>query len=144
MSKTQKSIPAAVLKSIDDIAPTFDMPVTIQVRGQEHVINVQCKALPKLEWAEIRDKANEEARARSEQRIEAASEEGGEKIKIANVVRDGMSADSALVMEFAIGWDFSDPLSVESLIKLENKCGGAIGAIIGKYEVAIYQGRLGN
>ena len=144
MSKDKKSIPAAVLKSIDDVAPTFDMPVTIQVRGQEHVINLQCKALSKLEWAEIRDKSNEEARARSEKRIEEASEEGGEKIKIVNIVRDGMTADSALVMEFAIGWDFADPLSIESLTKLENKCGGAISSIIGKYEVAIYQGRLGN
>lgn len=147
MSKSdkQKTVAVAVLKSIGDISPTFEMPVGVRVRtGAELTINLQCQALGKLEWAEIRDKANDEARARSEKRIEAASEEDAKSVRIVDVVRETMAAEAALVLEFATGWDLSDEFSAESLKRLENKCGGAIGAMISKYELAVYQGRVGN
>lgn len=144
MSKEKKSIPASTLKSIGDLNPDFDMSVDLPMRSGDPVaVTIKCKAFGKLEWAAIRDKTNDEARARSEKRIEAATEDS-EKIKIVNVVKDTMEAEAALVMEFASEWDFAEPITQESLMLLENKCGGAIGAIIGKYEVAIYQGRLGN
>lgn len=147
MSKTdkQKSIPATALKSIGDLNPAFEMNVGVQARaGAEVMIKLQCQAHGKLEWAAIRDKANDEARERSEKRVEAASEDDAKSIRIVDVVRETMAAESALVMEFATGWDLSDELSAESLQRLENKCGGSISAMISKYEIAIYQGRLGN
>ena len=142
----QKSIPASSIKSIDDLnTATFDMPVDVNLKsGKPIQITLQCKALGKTEWAEIRDKANDEARERSEKRIEAATDENAKSIRIADVVRDTMAAEAALVTEFATGWDFTDELTVESLKRLENKCGGSISAMIGKFEVAIYQGRVGN
>lgn len=145
MSKEKKSIPASTLKSIDDLNPAFDMPVDVKLKsGQAIQITLKCQALEKLQWAEIRDKANDEARARSEARIEAASEDDAKPIRITEVVRDTMAAEASLVVQFATGWDLADEFNEDSLKRLENKCGGAMGAMISKYEVAIYQGRLGN
>jgi len=148
MSKTdkQKSIPAVTLKSLGSIAPTFDMPVEVPVRGSEPAtINLTCKALGKLAWARIRDAANASADERSEARIEAASKEGERaRIKVAEIVEEGLQADSATVLEFATGWDLEDPLNAENLQRLEDQCGGALRAIVEAYEMAIYQSRLGN
>lgn len=145
MSNKVKSIPASVIRSIDDFDPSFSMPVTILRRGsKEIVVTLECSALSKTEWAEIRDKANDEAQARSKERIEASTSEDGVKVKITKVVLDTMEAEAELVMTFATGWDFDEELNSANLMKLENKCGGSLGAMINKYEIAIYQGRLGN
>src|SRR5690606_35898985 len=139
-------IPAVVLKSLGAIAPTFDMPVDIPNRGGDPIaITVTCKALGKLAWARIRDAANASADERSEARIEAASKEGERaRIRVAEIVEEGLQADSALVLEFATGWDLEDELTAENLARLEDQCGGALRAIVEAYELAVYQSRLGN
>lgn len=140
MSK-EKSIPAAKLKLLD-AAPDFDLPVTINVRGTEDKVTITCKTFGKLEWAAVRDENADEAKARSDERSKAI--EGGARLRMTEIVREGMAADSAIVMKFAVDWDFSEPLNAESLAKLENMAGGSLAAIVGAYEAAIYQGRLGN
>lgn len=149
--KVKKSIPAFVLKSIDDIAPEFDLPAQVPLRkGGTTTITLQCLALGKVEWAEVRDRENDAAEERREQRVQTAvqatmdDQAARPKVRIADVARDEMEHQATLVMEFATGWDLSDPLTKESLLRLENKSGGTLAAIINAYELAIYQGRLGN
>ncbi len=150
--KVKKSIPAFVLKSIDDIAPEFDLPAKVPLRtGGTATITLQCLALGKVEWAEVRDRENAAAEERREQRIQAVVQhtldsDAADKprLKAADAARDDMDHQATLVMEFATSWDLSDALSKESLLRLENKSGGTLAAIINAYELAIYQGRLGN
>ncbi len=139
MSK-DKTIPAASLSMLES-APDFDLPVTIDVRGKQHKITFHCKTHSKLEWAEIRDTGIDETLARGKERAEKTD---GERKRLVEVVREGMSADAALVLQFATGWDLSDTLNADALTKLENMSGGALGSIVSAYEMAIYQGRLGN
>lgn len=140
MSK-DKTIPAAKLKLFDS-APDFELPVKISVRGAEDKIILTCKTFSKTEWASIRDENADEAQARSEARSKSIDE--GTRPRLADIVRESMASDAAIVLRFATGWDLSEPLTADNLAKLENMAGGALSAIVGAYETAIYQGRLGN
>lgn len=148
MSKPQKSIPAVILKSIDDIPPEFSMPVPIPLRvGGTATITLQCRALTKTEWAAIRDRYTADLQARAEARINPKPSDTGAPaptISMASAVRDGLENNAALVLEFATGWDLADPLDAQSVKRLEDKSGGALQAIVSHYEAAIYQSRLGN
>ena len=140
MSK-EKTIPAAKLKLLES-APDFDLPVTIKVRGAEDKITLTCKTFSKVEWASVRDESADEAQARSDARVKAIDE--GTRLRLADIVRESMASDAAIVLRFAIGWDLSEPLTAENLAKLENMAGGSLAAIVAAYETAIYHGRLGN
>lgn len=144
MSDKKTSIPAISLKSLAGIAPTFDMPVKINVRGSDPVtITIKCNALKKTEWAQLRDNVNDALRSRTEARVKAADDDLI-RLRVADVVHEGMQTDADLVMEFATGWDLSDDLTAANLRLLEDTCGGAMRSIIEAYEAAIYQNRLGN
>lgn len=148
MTKALKSIPAVILKSIDDIAPEFSMPVPIPLRvGGTATITLQCRALAKTEWAAIRDRYNADLQARAEARINREPSESGvpaPSFSMASAVNDGLENNAALVLEFATGWDLADPLNEQSVKRLEDKSGGALQAFVAHYETAIYQSRLGN
>lgn len=136
----EKTIPAASLSMLES-APDFDLPVTIDVRGKQHKITFHCKTYSKLEWAGIRDAGIDETLARGKERAQKAE---GERPRLVEVVRESMTSDAALVLRFATSWDLSDTLNADALTKLENMSGGALSSIVGAYEMAIYQGRLGN
>ena len=144
MSEKKTSIPAISLKSLAGIAPTFDMPVKINVRGSDPItINMQCNALKKTEWAKLRDEVNDAMRERTDARIKAAEEDKG-RLHISDVLQEGMQSDADVIMKFATGWDLADDLTAANLQALEDICGGATRAIVEAYEAAIYQNRLGN
>lgn len=145
----KKSIPAVVLKSIEDIPVEFELPVDIPLRkGGTATVTLQCIAHEKTAWAAIRDRTNAAMAQRQEDRIQATVartlDDGPAVPKIEDVVREELAANAAVVMEFATSWDFSNPLTVDSLSNLENRSGGALAAIVNAYEIAIYQSRLGN
>lgn len=146
MTEKQKSIPAVVLDILADDDEAFSMPVEIPRRDKDPVtINFQCRAIGKKAWAKLRDEANEAARARSDVRIEEIKKQGaGAVIHVAEIVQDGMVEDAKIVLKFATGWDLKHDLNTTTLEKLEDKFGGSMRAIVDAYEVAIYQGRLGN
>lgn len=135
-----KTIPAASLSFLD-VAPEFDLPVTLDIRGKQHKITFRCKSHTKIEWAEVRDAGVDDAIERQKARKEKASEE---RARLVDVVRENIASDADLVLQFAIGWDLSDPLNRETLTKMDNICGGALAATVAAYEAAIFQGRLGN
>lgn len=149
-ASAKKAIPAVVLKSIEDIPVEFDMPVKIPLRnGTTTTVTLQCLAHEKTQWGAIRDRANAAMAERQEERIQATvartlDSDAKAVPKIEDVVREEIAAHAALVLEFATGWDFSNPLTAESLANLENRSGGALIAFINAYELAIYQSRLGN
>jgi hypothetical protein len=153
MSKAAaKSIPAFVLKSLADLPPSFDMPVQIPILGKSGVtITLTCNALGKLEWAAVRDADNAEAERRREERIQAVVHQTLDApastpviARAVDAVADELNRRVSMVLQFATGWDLSDPLNAETLLVLENKGGGSLAACINAYETAIYQGRLGN
>ena len=59
-------------------------------------------------------------------------------------IRQGIQRDVSLVLKFATGWDLEDDFSEDNLSVLEDEFGGAVAAIINAYDLAIFQGRLGN
>ena len=143
MSKV-KSIPAVSLKNLIGMAPTFEMPVQINVRGADPVtIHMSCKAMGKLAWAKLRDASNDVMRDSAGARIKAAKEEEA-RLHVADVVSEAMQSDVRLILEFATKWDLEDELTADNLQRLEESFGGAMRAMIEAYETAVYQSKLGN
>lgn len=153
-----KSIPVTALKRLGSQPPVFDLPVTIStLAGVPAKFTLKCKALRKTEWARERDSrqrevlesladdgaAEADAPAVPQDRIAAA---------LANMAANGIEAsvqtglerDADSILVFATGWDLEDAFDRESLMALENEFGGALGACLRAYDVAIYQGVLGN
>lgn len=59
-------------------------------------------------------------------------------------VRKGIKSDADTVLQFAHGWDLEDPFTPDTLQQLEDEFGGALRASLNAYDIAIFQGRLGN
>lgn len=59
-------------------------------------------------------------------------------------VRKGIKSDAETVLQFAHGWDLEDPFTPDTLQQLEDEFGGALRASLNAYDIAIFQGRLGN
>lgn len=153
-----KSIPAARLKSLGTQAPQFELPITVsKLDGTVAQLLLQCKAMRKTEWSKLRDQRHreameavlkpEEAEAIQFRRIEdeepqtltAMLQQGYE-----SIVLSGLRRDAETVLLFATGWDLEDAFTAESLMALEDEFGGSLIAILNAYDLAIYQGRLGN
>lgn len=153
MTKEVKSIPAKTLKLLGNKPAEFYMPVVLGVLGSDPVkFEMRVKALRKSEWATLRDD-------RQKQILQAAKpedvkEDDGSPIDaaIAMIDRRGFAAkvqeaaerDAKLIMQFAISWPGDEPLNEETLIALEDECGGALETIINVYDQALFFGRLGN
>lgn len=170
---TTKTVPVTKLKRLGSQAPTFTLPVDIaKLNGRNHRVVFQCKALRKSEWAKLRDdhqRATMEAVLGGEP---AATEVPGDapddgvdgeaqvqqesQSPLADAldnilkrgheanVREGLERDAAVVMAFATGWDLEDDFNADNLQAMEDEFGGSLGAVLMAYNVAIYQGRLGN
>lgn len=66
------------------------------------------------------------------------------KIGYETTVRKGIKSDADTVLQFAHGWDLEDPFTPSTLQQLEDEFGGALRASLNAYDIAIFQGRLGN
>ncbi|RYF07346.1 MAG: hypothetical protein EOO31_06800 [Comamonadaceae bacterium] len=154
-----KTVPVTVLKTLGGQAPSFDLPVSIKkLDGTKVELKIKAKALRKTEWAKCRDERQRavfEGLQAANKTIQAAAE--GEtptylETAIANLethgaeasVREGIALDAQMVLKFADGWSLDEPLTAEGLELLEDSFGGSLNEIIGSYDRAIYQGRLGN
>lgn len=59
-------------------------------------------------------------------------------------IRRGLESDAAMILQFATGWELEDPFTKANLQALEDEFGGALRTILDDYDMAIFQGRLGN
>jgi hypothetical protein len=173
MSEKQKSVPVARLVKLGTQAPTFDLPVSVfKLDGSRAELVLHCKAMRKTEWAAVRDRRQGQALQSALQSAlsKAADPEGQPEpdaaepltaeaeaeravaVAMAELaiqghqpkVREGLSMDAETVCEFATGWDLEDPFTAGGLMALEDEFGGSLSRILGAYDLAIYQGRLGN
>ncbi|KQR62659.1 phage tail assembly chaperone [Acidovorax sp. Leaf160] len=157
----EKTVPVTVLTTLGDQVPTFEMPITLKkLDGSDVQFKVTCKALRKTEWAGHRDarqRALFEGMQAANKKAEELTAAGGDapsyiETAIANIetygaeagIREGITLDAALILQFAEGWSLTEPLTAKTLELMEDKFGGSLGNIIGAYDKAIYQGRLGN
>lgn len=60
------------------------------------------------------------------------------------LVQLGIEADVGLALKAAIGWDLSDEFNDVNLQRMEDEFGGSIIQFVDAYDLAIFQGRLGN
>lgn len=137
MTKPQKSVPVASIKSLAGTTPEFDVPVTIQRReGKPAKINIRAKALRKSEWASLRD-----------ERLKAEREEkpkGGVEFSFADLMASGSKGAAELICKASTGWDLEDDFTVDNLIELEDLMPNSVGSILNAIDQALFQGRLGN
>lgn len=153
---TPKTKPAVQLV-LGSQAITFPLTVTVtKLDGTEAAFTLTCKAMRKTAWSKARDDyhaamiraATERAAAIPHTPAADAPEPDAAAHVAANgvhsMVTRGLQADADLVLQFATDWDLSDPLTPASLQALEDEFGGTLAHIINRFEVAIYQGRLGN
>lgn len=153
-----KSIPVARLKSLGTQAPQFDLPITVsKLDGTVAQLLLRCKAMRKTEWSKLRDERHREAleatlRPADDQAISVHRIEDEEPQRLdillargyETIVRSGLQRDAETVLLFASGWDLEDAFTADALMALEDEFGGSLVAILNAYDLAIYQGRLGN
>lgn len=161
-SSPAKSKPAVQLV-LGSQAINFPLVVSIKkLDGTEATLTLTCKALRKTAWAQAKDAhqaaflkratdpvaepVHESSAAPEAQAAPQADALVGllSQTGVAALVRRGLESDATLVAQFATGWDLADPFTLENLQALEDEFGGAISAIVQRYDQAIYQGRLGN
>lgn len=137
MSKTQKTVPVASIKSLASATPEFEVPVTINRReGGEAKITIRAKALRKSEWASLRDE-----RLKAEQ---AEKPKSSAEFSFADLMASGSKGAAELICKAAVGWDLEDEFSVENLMELEDLVPNSVGPILNAIDQALFQGRLGN
>lgn len=56
----------------------------------------------------------------------------------------GLDNDAELTLKAVTGWDLEDDFTDVNLKRLEDEFGGALSQVIQAYDLAIFQGRLGN
>lgn len=141
-SEKQKSVPVASLKSLAGMAPEFSLPVKIKrLDGEEITINFTAKALRKKEWAAMRDALIAPVAVEIDAGEEAAPLA---KFTFSSAIDGDMQKGADLVAQFATGWDLEDVMNAAALVELEDQIGGALSAVLGAYDAAIFHGRLGN
>jgi hypothetical protein len=141
-AEKQKTVPVASLKSMPDTPPEFAMPVSIrQLGGDPLTITFTAKALRKTQWAAMRDETLGLTKAEPDEGAEPAP---AEKFSYLNAVGGDMRKMADLVLKLASGWDLEDEFSAANLIDMEDRFGGALGAVAQAYDAAIFHGRLGN
>ena len=153
-----KTVPVTILQLRSSKAATFNLPVVItKLDGTKGNISVPCKALRKTEWASLRDDRQREALQaalqpaavddvaisdpadRAAAVVDAVATRGHEA-----TVRSGAKRDAETIMSFVSEEGAEQGYSTQSLVDLEDDFGGSLGAILQAYDLAIYQGRLGN
>ncbi|KQP39678.1 phage tail assembly chaperone [Pseudorhodoferax sp. Leaf274] len=153
-----KSIPAARLKSLGTQAPQFDLPITVtKLDGTVAELLLRCNAMRKTEWSKLRDDRHREAveatlKPAEAEVVQVQRIEDAEPTLITGllargyetIVREGLRRDADTVLLFATGWDLDDAFTADALMALEDEFAGSLIAILNAYDLAIYQGRLGN
>lgn len=138
MTKPQKSVPVASIKSLAGATPEFDVPVTIQRReGDPAKIVIRLKALRKSEWATMRDD-----RLKAERETEKTK--SGEEFSFADLMASGSKGAAELVCRAGVSWDLEDDFTADNLMELEDLIPNSIGTILNAIDQALFQGRLGN
>lgn len=142
-SAKQKSVPVTSLKSLGNASPEFRLPVSIpSLDGSEITITLTVKALRKTEWAALRDELA--APAPVDEAGSDSEAESAPKFSFRSFVDGDMKKAAELLLRFAIGWDLEDDFNAESLVEMEDRFGGSLGAVVNAYHEAIFRGRLGN
>lgn len=119
-------------------SPTFPMSVTVKnLDGDEFDINLTAKAQRKSEWAAIRD-----AQRKTSEDVDKPAEKAD--FSFEDMVKDGMRQAAEIVAGAITGWNLEDDFNVDSLIVLEDQCGGSLAKILSKYDAALFTGQLGN
>jgi len=134
----QKSVPVTSLKMMAGKLPTFPLSVTVKnLDGDEFDINLTAKAQRKSEWAAIRD-----AQRKNSEDADKPAEKAD--FSFEDMVKDGMRQAAEIVAGAITGWNLEDDFNVDSLIVLEDQCGGSLAKILSKYDAALFTGQLGN
>lgn len=134
----QKSVPVTSLKMMAGKSPTFPLSVTVKnLDGDEFDINLTAKAQRKSEWAAIRD-----AQRKTSEDVDKPAEKAD--FSFEDMVKDGMRQAAEIVAGAITGWNLEDDFNVDSLIVLEDQCGGSLAKILSKYDAALFTGQLGN
>lgn len=174
MADQTKSIPVTVLKRLGTQAPEFPLTATVyKLDGTPVQITLQCKALRKTVWAGLKDEhqraaleaitdlvkpaaevqpakttARQRKSAKTAQPTSAAAADAItdtlRKHGAEATIRRGLESDAAMILQFATGWELEDPFTKANLQALEDEFGGSLRAILDDYDLAIFQGRLGN
>jgi hypothetical protein len=134
----QKSIPAASIKSLSGIAPEFDMPVNVpRLDGTSVELQMRAKGMRKSEWLALRDAHLQDLRDNDKPLKDA-------EFSFSQMVGDRMKEAAALVTKGVSGWQLEDAFTADNLLALEDVLPGAIQAILGTYDAAMFHGRLGH
>lgn len=67
-----------------------------------------------------------------------------EENSIVGAVNEALKIDTALVLNFAIGWELEDEFNADALCTLEDEFAGALEAAMNAYDRAIFRGHVGN
>lgn len=134
----QKTVPVTSLKLMAGKLPTFPLTVTVKnLDGEEFPIVFTAKAQKKSEWAAIRD-----AHRKTVDGEDAPAEKA--EFSFEDLVKDGMRHAAETVAGAVSGWNLEDEFTVDSLIVLEDQCGGSLAKVLNKYDAALFTGQLGN
>lgn len=134
----QKTVPVTSLKMMAGKSPTFPPTVTVKnLDGDEFDVVFTAKAQKKSEWAAIRD-----AHRKTADGVEQPAEKA--EFSFEDLVKDGMRQAAEIVAGAVTGWNLEDEFSVDSLIVLEDQCGGSLAKVLSKYDAALFTGQLGN
>ena len=134
----QKTVPVTSLKLMAGKLPTFPLTVTVKnLDGDEFPIVFTAKAQKKSEWAAIRD-----AHCKTVDGEDAPAEKA--EFSFEDLVKDGMRHAAEMVAGAVSGWNLEDEFTVDSLIVLEDQCGGSLAKVLNKYDAALFTGQLGN
>ncbi|MEJ5030026.1 phage tail assembly chaperone [Comamonas sp. MYb69] len=134
----QKTVPVTSLKLMAGKLPTFPLTVTVKnLDGDEFPIVFTAKAQKKSEWAAIRD-----AHRKTVDGEDSPAEKA--EFSFEDLVKDGMRHAAETVAGAVSGWNLEDEFTVDSLIVLEDQCGGSLAKVLNKYDAALFTGQLGN
>jgi hypothetical protein len=120
----------------------------INIHGAESTIEVEFVYRTKTQFAALADEGLRDAKAKL-----SASKDGEEdQFTIEKISSNFYSEANSrttkegaeYVMKIAKAWDISEPLSVDSLMKLEDQCAGALQSIATIYAKAINEVRTKN
>ena len=134
-----KTVPVTSIKSMAGTVPEFPLSVKIKhLNGTESAVEFMAKAMRKTEWAALRDAHM------NPEKVTPEEGDGPTRFSFVAAVGEDMRKGADLIAKCASGWDLADPFTPDSLIELEDTFGGTLAALLGAYDTAIFQGRLGN
>ncbi|BEP93229.1 hypothetical protein GmRootA79_16130 [Acidovorax sp. A79] len=150
---TEKTKPVTMLDSLDGQSPIFPVHLDLQrLDGTMVRVTIQCKAMGKRAWSRMRREhidavqAAEAAFAEQElaNSVPTLDAPRPSVPPLDQMVDRGITRDAAFLANIADSWSLPQACDAEGLERLEDKFGGALGKLLNAYELAVYQGQLGN